>query len=75
MTREALKALSDSDLSEVMAWGEEERKARAEKRKQEAIAKIRELAGAVGVTVAIGGARGRPARAKPDAKAVNKLDK
>ena len=43
-------------------------RARAEKRKQETIAKIKELAGAVGVTVAIGGVRGRPARTKSEAK-------
>ena len=62
MTLEALKALSDADLSQVIAWGQEEQKARAERRKQETIAKIKELAGAVGVTVAIRGARGRPAK-------------
>ena len=35
-------------------------KARTERRKQETIAKIKELAGTVGVSVAIGGMRGRP---------------
>ena len=37
-------------------------------RKQETIAKIKELAGAINVTVAIGGVRGRPSKAtKKDA--------
>jgi len=60
MTQETVRALSDADLSQVIAWAQAEIKARAEKRKQETIAKIKELAGAVGVSVAIGGARGRP---------------
>jgi len=60
MTIETVRALSDGDLSQVVAWAQAEIKARAEKRKQETIAKIKELAGAVGVTVAIGGVRGRP---------------
>ena len=62
MTQETARALADADLSQVVAWAQEEIKARAEKRKQETIAKIRELAGAVGVSVAIGGVRGRPAK-------------
>lgn len=60
MTQETVRALSDADLSQVIAWGQAEIKARAEKRKQETIAKIKELAGTVGVSVAIGGVRGRP---------------
>jgi len=68
MTQETVRALLDAELSQVVAWAQQETSARAEKRKQEAIAKIKELAGAVGVTVAIGGVRGRPAKAKPDAK-------
>ena len=63
MTQDAVKGLSDSELSQVMNWAGAEIAARREQRKQAAIAKIRELAGAVGVTVAIGGARGRPRRA------------
>jgi hypothetical protein len=70
MTLETVKALSDADLSQVALWAQSEIKARAERRKQETIAKIKEMAGAVGVSVAIGGVRGRPARvnAKPAAK-------
>ena len=70
MTLETVKALSDADLSQVALWAQSEIKTRAERRKQETIAKIKEMAGAVGVSVAIGGVRGRPARgsAKPTAK-------
>jgi hypothetical protein len=60
MTQDAVKKLSDSELSQVMTWAQAEIQERAEQRKREAIAKIRELAGAVGVSVAIGGVRGRP---------------
>ena len=70
MTEDTVNALSDSELVLVIDWAQAEQKARAEKRKQETIAKIRELAGAVGVTVAISGVRGRPA--KPDKHAVFK---
>ena len=62
MTQETVRALPDADLMQVVAWGQAEIKARAEIRKQETIARIKELAGAVGVTVAIGGVRGRPAK-------------
>lgn len=64
MTIEAVRALSDADLSQVVAWAQAEIKVRAEKRKQETIAKIRELAGTVGVSVAIGGQRGRPVKSE-----------
>ena len=37
-----------SELTEVIASAQDELKARAEKRRQETIAKIRELAGSVG---------------------------
>jgi hypothetical protein len=64
MTQETVRALSDADLSQVVAWAQAEIKARTEKRKQETIARIKELAGAVGVSVAIGGVRGRPSITK-----------
>lgn len=64
MTQETIKALVDGELTQVIAWAQEEIKARAEKRKRETIAKIREMAGAVGVSVSIAGVRGRPAKAK-----------
>lgn len=62
MTQEAIRALTDADLAQVMLWGQAEVKARTERRKQETIAKIKELAGVVGVKVAISGQRGRPAK-------------
>ena len=66
MTEQNIKALSDSELTQVIASAQDELKARAEKRKQETIAKIRELAGSVGVTVRIDGTRGRPPKAKEE---------
>ncbi len=68
MKQETIQALTDADLSQVVAWAQAEIKARAEKRKQETIAKIKELAGAVGVSVTIGGVRGRPSKTKSEAK-------
>jgi hypothetical protein len=70
MTIETVKALSDAELSQVEVWVQDEKKTRAERRKEDAIAKIKALAESVGVKVAIGGVRGRPARIKPDAKTV-----
>ena len=64
ITVEQIKSLPDDELASFIEAGEEERNARAERRKRETIARIKELAGAVGVHVAIGGARGRPVKAK-----------
>jgi hypothetical protein len=69
MTQEAVKALSDADLSQVIVWAQDEIKTRTERRKQEAIAKIRALASQVGVSVSIAGVRGRPARIRTVPKA------
>jgi hypothetical protein len=63
MTQETVKALSDADLVNVIEWAQGEQKARAERRKRETIAKIKELASSVGVSVNIAGTRGRPAKA------------
>jgi hypothetical protein len=46
MTQETVTALSDGELSQVVAWGQEKLEARAEKRKQETFTQIRQLAGA-----------------------------
>ena len=64
ITVEAIKALPDDDLDRFIATAAEEKKERTEREKQATIARIRELAGAVGVRIAIGGARGRPVRAR-----------
>jgi len=66
ITDETIKNLSDDELNRVVDAGTREQKARAERKKQETIARIKELAGAVGVRVAIGGARGRPVKARAD---------
>ncbi len=68
MTREILKTLSDTELEQVGVWAREETRERAVKRKQETIAKIRDLAVAAGVHIKISGARGRPAKPAPDLK-------
>jgi len=68
MTQETVKALSDTDLSQVITWAQEEIRTRTERRKQDAIAKIKALAAQVGVAVSIAGVRGRPARIKPVTK-------
>lgn len=57
-----VKALSDNELEQVMAWAQEEKKFRTEKRKQEAIAAIREIAAREHIPVRIDGQRGRPAK-------------
>ena len=64
ITVEAIKALPDEDLDRFIALAAQEKKERTEREKQATIAKIKQLAGAVGVRVAIGGARGRPVKAR-----------
>jgi hypothetical protein len=65
MTQETIKSLTDNELPQLIAWAQDEIKLRAERRKEEAIVKIKALAESVGVKIAIGGVRGRPARIKP----------
>ena len=62
MTRDAIKTLSDAELEQAGVWAKEETRERAVKRKQETIAKIRDLAAGAGVHIKISGARGRPAK-------------
>jgi hypothetical protein len=64
MKQDEVKALSDTELAQVISWAQSEIKVRTERRRQETIAKIKEPAGTVGVTVTIGGAKGRPVRVK-----------
>jgi len=66
ITEETVKGLPDDELERFIMAGVEEKKTRAERKKQETIARIKQLAGSVGVRVAIGGARGRPAKVKAD---------
>jgi hypothetical protein len=63
MTQEMVKALNDGELVKVIAWAEDEQKARADKRKQETLAKIKQLARSIDIGIKIEGTRGRPRRA------------
>ncbi len=67
MTQETVRALEDKELEQVIAWAQEELRARAEQRKHDTIAKIKALAGTVGVSITINGKRGRPPMAKAGA--------
>ena len=58
MTQDAVRALSDDELVQVIAWAQAEQKARAERHKQETMAKIRELARSIEVGIKIEGTRG-----------------
>jgi hypothetical protein len=64
MTQEMIKALPDKDLTQVIAWAHDEVTVRAEKRRHDTIAKIKELAGAEGILLTINGKRGRPPKGK-----------
>lgn len=55
-----VKAMSDGDLVKFAALISAEVALRERQRKDEAIAKIRALAGEAGLSVSIDGARGRP---------------
>jgi hypothetical protein len=68
ITLEGIRALSPNQLELVEGWVRDERKARAEKHKQETLAKIRELARSIEVGIKIEGVRGRPARAAASAQ-------
>jgi hypothetical protein len=63
-TEPDIKALSDADLAALVAAGQAELAARERRRKEDTIAKIRALAGEAGLSVSIGGARGRPGGSK-----------
>ena len=60
ITIEAVRSLSDDELDRFINSGVEEKRLRAERHKQETIARIKELVGTIGVPISIGGARGRP---------------
>lgn len=66
MKLDDIKTLSDSDLGQFRAAAETEQKERAERRKQQTIAKIKELARSVDVDVKIAGMRGRPPKTKEE---------
>jgi hypothetical protein len=68
MTRDVIKALTDVELEWVGVWAREETRERAAKRKQDTIARIRNLDADAGVHIKISGPRGRPAGAPPKSK-------
>ncbi len=63
MNQDAVTKLTDSELVQVIGWAQAEQIARKERRKQETIAKIKDLAKSIEVGVKIEGSRGRPAKA------------
>ena len=69
MTLETVKALSDAELAQVVAWAQDEVKTRTERRRQEAIATIKSLAAQNNINISIAGLRGRPAGIRTDEKA------
>jgi hypothetical protein len=60
MTQETIRALSEPELVQVIAWAQLEQQARSALRKQDTIVKIRQLARSIDVGVKIEGTRGRP---------------
>lgn len=69
ITEAAIQALADDELAQLVLWAHAEQGARERRRKEDAIAKIRALAGEVGLSVAISGARGRPGGKAPKKRA------
>src|SRR4051812_17148416 len=55
MSGDAIKKATDDELRQWIAQADGELKARAEKRKQDAIAEIKRIAGSVNIHVSIGG--------------------
>jgi hypothetical protein len=64
MTLETIKTLTETELSQVIAWAQQEQQMRADKRKQDTLLRIRELARSIDVGVKIEGTRGRPSKKK-----------
>jgi len=74
ITLEEIRKLPDDELNRFVDVGQDEKRLRAERHKQETIAQIKQLAGTVGVRIAIGGARGRPVKARASGKSVVAAD-
>lgn len=62
MIEEMIKKLGDQELRELVIRGQQEVAIRARKQKEETIARIKALASAEGISIAIKGTRGRPPR-------------
>ena len=65
ITREMINALGAERLGQVDGWIKAELKERADRHKQETLAKIRQLAKSIEVGVKIEGVRGRPVGKPP----------
>ena len=70
MTQETVRAMADAEHSQVIACADI--RSRAEKAKAGDYRQDQGIGGAVGVSITIGGTRGRPPKAKPDAKPAKK---
>lgn len=68
MTPDAVKALSDKELAQFITLAQAEQRARADRHKQETIARIKELARSIEVGVKIEGVRGRQPSTKRTSK-------
>ena len=66
ITEEVIKGLPSDQLALVAGWIRAEEKVRADRCKQETLAKIKELARSIKVGVKIDGVRGRPAKARTE---------
>lgn len=62
MNLDQIKLMGDDELAQIAKLAETELRSRADKRRQEAITKIRELANSVGVAVNIRDQKHPPAR-------------
>jgi hypothetical protein len=67
ITQGTIQGLSDEALASAKGWISAEEGLRTEKRRQDAISKIKALAGANGFSVTINGKRGRPPKVRADA--------
>ena len=60
MNQEAVRGLPEKDLTQIIVWAQDELRVREQKRQQDVIAKIKELAATIDTPVVIGAKRGRP---------------
>jgi hypothetical protein len=73
MNDDLLKKLADDELAQLVLHAQREIALRTRKRKEDTIAKIKELAGAAGVSVSIKGTRGRPPTREGNTKPVRMI--
>lgn len=63
-----IESMKDDEITELISTGQAVLKAREERRKQEAITKIKEIAASQHLSVHFDGQRGRPPKVKTDGK-------